>query len=91
MYSNFLLAFDGTREGREALREATGLAKRVGAKVHLLSVVHLSPGELMAESGFAGGLEAVALQQRDALVEDKARLRLRVVQHAAGTLSRAGG
>jgi len=56
MFSNFLLAFDGTREGYEALHEATELAKRIGATVHLVSCIHLSPGALMAEGAVAGSL-----------------------------------
>lgn len=56
MFSNFLLAFDGTRDGREALHEATVLAKRLGAQVHLLSVVHLTPGELLAEGAMTGNM-----------------------------------
>jgi nucleotide-binding universal stress UspA family protein len=54
MFSNFLLAFDGTREGYEALHEATELAKRLGAKLHLVSCIHLSPGALMAEGAAVG-------------------------------------
>jgi nucleotide-binding universal stress UspA family protein len=90
MYSNFLLAFDGTREGREALREATGLAKRVGAKVHLLSVVHLSPGELMAESGFAGGVLDYAEAQTRLILDEGIALLQGDGLEAAGTLSRGG-
>jgi nucleotide-binding universal stress UspA family protein len=56
MFSNFLLAFDGTREGYEALHEATELAKRLGAKVHLVSCIHLTPGALMAEGAVAGSI-----------------------------------
>jgi nucleotide-binding universal stress UspA family protein len=56
MFSNFLLAFDGTREGYEALHEAADLAKRVGAKVHLVSCIHLSAGALMAEGAVASNL-----------------------------------
>jgi nucleotide-binding universal stress UspA family protein len=56
MFSNLLLAFDGTREGHAALNQAIDLAKRLGASVHLLSVVHLTPGELMAEGALAGNL-----------------------------------
>ena len=53
MFSTFLLAFDGTREGREALREAATLAQRLSAKVHLVSVVDLKPVELMEDTRLA--------------------------------------
>lgn len=87
MFSNFLLAYDGTREGREALREATALAKRVAAKVHLLSVVHLTPGELMAEGALAGGmLEYEETETRRILAEGVAVLRSDGLE-ADGTVS----
>jgi nucleotide-binding universal stress UspA family protein len=56
MFSNFLLAFDGTREGHAALHEATELATRLGARLHLVSCIHLSPGALMAEGAVAGDI-----------------------------------
>lgn len=39
MYRNILLAYDGTLEGRGALREGALLAKQCGAKVALLAVI----------------------------------------------------
>jgi nucleotide-binding universal stress UspA family protein len=39
MYRNILLAYDGTLEGRVALREGALLAKRCEAKVVLLAVI----------------------------------------------------
>jgi len=39
MYHRILLAYDGSREGRTALREGALLARRYGAAVYLLSVV----------------------------------------------------
>ncbi len=87
MFSKFLLAYDGTREGREALRETTELAKTLGATVHLLSVVRLTPGELMAEGAMAGSLlDIEEAQTRDILAEGLALLR-RDGLTADGTLS----
>src|SRR5204863_8392637 len=39
MYQRVLLAYDGTREGRSALREGAMVARRFGARVFLLCVV----------------------------------------------------
>ena len=39
MYHHILLAYDGTREGRMALREGARLAKITGAEVTLMAVV----------------------------------------------------
>jgi nucleotide-binding universal stress UspA family protein len=88
MFSNLLLAFDGTREGRQALREAAALARRVDAKVHLLSVVHLTPGELLGESALPGALVESDEAEMDKVVrEGLAELR-REGLSAEGTLSR---
>lgn len=60
MYQRILLAYDGSREGRTALREGALLAKRCEAKVFLLSVVADSPGVRISEGAYPG---AVALTQ----------------------------
>ncbi len=39
MYKRVLLAYDGSREGRQALREGGLLAKRSGAEVFVLAIV----------------------------------------------------
>ncbi len=44
MYRTILLAYDGSREGRLALREGARLAQICGARVVLLAVVDLSSG-----------------------------------------------
>ena len=48
MYKRILLAYDGTLEGRTALREGALLAKRCDAQVYLLSVIVETPGVRMA-------------------------------------------
>lgn len=50
MYRKILLAYDGSREGRLALREGALLARRGGAKVHLVAVVDPSVGVGIASS-----------------------------------------
>jgi nucleotide-binding universal stress UspA family protein len=60
MYQRVLLAYDGSREGRSALREGALMAHRFGAKVFLLCVVPEMAGGRLAEGGasVAGAQEA---------------------------------
>jgi len=44
MYGKVLLAYNGSVEGRLALREGAKLAKLCGAEVFLLAVVNISSG-----------------------------------------------
>lgn len=62
MYGKVLLAYDGSVEGRLALREGAKLAKLCEADVFLLAVVNISTGIMMAEGAAPGAVE----QQRDA-------------------------
>ena len=50
MYKTILLAYDGSQEGRLALREGANLAQKCSAKVVLLAVVNMSTGIAMAET-----------------------------------------
>jgi nucleotide-binding universal stress UspA family protein len=76
MYQTILLAYDGTRECRIALREGAELARCCGAKVHLLSVMPLSLGVSVGE-GFNAGtiLENDIEQYRKVLDEGLGRIR----------------
>ena len=65
MYKKVLLAYDGTTEGRRALREGAKLAQMCGAEVLLLAVVDISPGLLAAEGTTSGAIE----QQQEAYEE----------------------
>lgn len=56
MYQRILLAYDGSREGRTALREGALAARRFGAKVFLLCVVAESPGVRIGEAAYAGAV-----------------------------------
>lgn len=60
MYKRIVVAYDGSREGRAALREGVLLAGRLGAKIYLLAVVVETPGMRMAEGAQPG---AIAHQQ----------------------------
>jgi nucleotide-binding universal stress UspA family protein len=76
MYQTILLAYDGTRECRCALREGAELARCCGAKVHLLSVMPISLGVSVGE-GFNAGtiLENDIEQYRKVLDEGLGRIR----------------
>ena len=75
MYAKILLAYDGSVEGRLALREGARLAQICQAEVFLLAVVDLSVGMVLGEASVPG----LALQQQqayeDILEEGVRRLR----------------
>lgn len=74
MYKRILLAYDGSVEGGVALREGAILARRLAAKVFVLSVATDAGGVRMAE-GLSGGLIAEQLQRyREVLERGVARL-----------------
>jgi nucleotide-binding universal stress UspA family protein len=54
MYSRILLAYDGSLEGRAALREGALMALKFQAQVFLLSVITPSAGIEVAESTYPG-------------------------------------
>jgi nucleotide-binding universal stress UspA family protein len=54
MYKRILLAYDGSLEGRTALREGALLARQCGAEVFLLSVLVDSGTLLLPEVALAG-------------------------------------
>jgi len=65
VYAKILLCYDGSREGRMALREGARLAQITGATVTLLAVVETGSG-----NAFAIGADVIALgQQQEDLQE----------------------
>ncbi|MBC7286026.1 universal stress protein [Hoeflea sp.] len=56
MYATILLCYDGSREGRLALREGARLAQITGAGVILLAVVETVAGNALAQGADAGAL-----------------------------------
>ena len=54
MYKSILLAYDGSVEGRTALREGALLARQCGAKVFLLSALADDGTFLLAEAALSG-------------------------------------
>ncbi len=75
MYARILLAYDGSPEGRAALREGALLAKHCGAQVFLLSVVAETPGVRMAEGVHAGAVAQQMQTYKDVLQGGVDRLR----------------
>jgi nucleotide-binding universal stress UspA family protein len=75
MYKRILLAYDGSLEGRIALREGALLAHQCGAQVFLLSVVSDSDGIRLADAAHAGASVQVEDASVDVLNEGVARLR----------------
>jgi membrane fusion protein (multidrug efflux system) len=74
VYQRILLAYDGSIEGRTALREGALLARRYGAQVFVLSVIREAAGTKLGEGVGGGG---VAQQREDyerVLQEGMARL-----------------
>ncbi len=53
LYKKVLLAYDGSVEGRRALREGARVAQLCNAEVFLLAVVEVSAGAGTLEGGFA--------------------------------------
>jgi nucleotide-binding universal stress UspA family protein len=75
MYKRILLAYDGSIEGRTALREGALLARQCGAEVFLLSVM-VDPGAfLLAAAAQAGAPVQTEDAFVDVLNEGVARLR----------------
>jgi len=75
MYKRILLAYDGSLEGRTALREGALLARLCGAEVFLLSVLDDTNTLLMAEAGLAGASVRMEADFTEILEEGVTRLR----------------
>jgi nucleotide-binding universal stress UspA family protein len=75
MYKRILLAYDGSIEGRTALREGALLARQCGAQVFLLSVLVDTGTLLLADVAHAGASVQVEDAFTDVLNEGVARLK----------------
>ncbi len=75
MYKRILLAYDGSVEGRTALREGALLARQCGAEVFLLSVLADGGTLLLTEAALAGASVQMEDDLMDILNEGVARLR----------------
>lgn len=56
MYKRVLVAYDGSREGRTALREGALLVRQLNADLYVLAVVPETPGMRVAEGAYAGAM-----------------------------------
>lgn len=56
MYKRVIVAYDGSREGRTALREGALLVRQWGAELFILAVVPDTPGMRVAEEAFVGAI-----------------------------------
>ena len=74
MYAKILLCFDGSREGRLALREGARLAQITGAGVILLAVVETVAGNALAQGADAGALVHQQADYKEILNEGQQRL-----------------
>ncbi len=88
MYRKILLAYDGSTEGRRALREGAALALRCNAEVFLLAVIDNSASLATAEGAYAQviGEEQIAYQA----VLDEGVQRLRALGFAPRVSARLG-
>ncbi len=75
MYKRILLAYDGSVEGRTALREGALLARQCGAEVFLLSVLVDSGAFVFAEAALAGVSVRIEDDFTEVLSEGVARLK----------------
>jgi nucleotide-binding universal stress UspA family protein len=75
LYKKVLLAYDGSIEGRRALREGAKLAQFCGAEVFLLAVVEISSGTVTLEGGFAIPVEDQIATYEAILAEGVERLK----------------
>ncbi|HET9108783.1 MAG TPA: universal stress protein [Steroidobacteraceae bacterium] len=74
MYQRILLAYDGSIEGRTALREGALLARRYGAQVFVLSVIPETAGAKLGEGVGGGGIAQQRGEFERVLQEGMARL-----------------
>ena len=85
MYQRILLAYDGTLEGRTALREGALLARRYGAQVFVLSVIREAAGTKLGEGVGGGGVAQQQVEYERVLQEGMTRLAA-LGFHASGKL-----
>ena len=75
MYKKVLLAYDGSVEGRRALREGAKLAQLCGAEVFLLAVVENAPALATLEGGVGISMDEQIQAYKAILAEGVERLK----------------
>src|SRR3954469_16566495 len=83
MYKKVLLAYDGSIEGRRALREGAKLAQLCRAEVFLLAVVEVS-SIMTPEAGLTIPIELQTEDYKAILAEGTARLRAVALRRPRG-------
>jgi membrane fusion protein (multidrug efflux system) len=86
VYQRILLAYDGSIEGRTALREGALLARRYGAQVFVLSVIREAAGTKLGEGVGGGGVAQQRVEYERVLQEGMARLTALGFPQAVGKL-----
>jgi membrane fusion protein (multidrug efflux system) len=74
VYQRILLAYDGSIEGRTALREGALLARRYSAQVFVLSVIREAAGTKLGEGVGGGGVAQQRVEYERVLEEGMSRL-----------------
>jgi membrane fusion protein, multidrug efflux system len=74
VYQRILLAYDGSIEGRTALREGALLARRYGAQVFVLSVIREAAGTKLGEGVGGGGIAQQRVEYERVLQQGMERL-----------------
>lgn len=86
LYENIVLAYDGSLEGRRALREGAELAAEFKAHTHLLAVIKHSAGMAVGQ-GFEGrGLAAAEITHYQQTLDDGVGILKRFGLEATGHL-----
>ena len=75
MYKKVLLAYDGSIEGRRALREGARIAQLCSAEVFLLAVVEVSAGTGTLDGGFVFPITEQIEDYKKILAEGVERLK----------------
>jgi nucleotide-binding universal stress UspA family protein len=75
MYKKILLAYDGSIEGRRALREGAKLAQFCGAEVFLLAVVETASSVASLEGGVMISMDEQFANYQEILAEGVERLK----------------
>jgi nucleotide-binding universal stress UspA family protein len=75
LYKKVLLAYDGSIEGRLALREGAKLAQLCGAEVFLLAVVETAPAVATLEGGVVISMDGQIATYKAILAEGVERLK----------------
>jgi nucleotide-binding universal stress UspA family protein len=86
LYDNIVLAYDGSLDGRRALREGAELAAQFKARTHLLAVVKHSAGVAIGQGFEARGLAAAEVSHFQQTLDEGVAILKRFGLEASGHL-----